>query len=142
MAKTKQNGICAPRRLRSAWASAQSDQSLRCPHEECLGSELPTERTAQTDLSLRWAHVPFCWICHEVACSLWGLIPSVKFPSYFTSRTYNFCDFLFAYLHTCSLHKRVYPKMEQLLSFEADPFSEGRQSKSERVVDPESVFFL
>ena len=25
--------LCAKRRLRSAWASAQSDQSLRCPHE-------------------------------------------------------------------------------------------------------------
>ena len=24
-------------KLRSAWASAQSDQSLRCPHEESLG---------------------------------------------------------------------------------------------------------
>ena len=33
------NGMCAQRRLRSAWASAsaQSDQSLRCPHEESLG---------------------------------------------------------------------------------------------------------
>ena len=29
--------LCAQRRLRSAWASAQSDQSLRCPHEESLG---------------------------------------------------------------------------------------------------------
>ena len=29
--------LCAQRRLRSAWASAQSDQSLRCPHEEALG---------------------------------------------------------------------------------------------------------
>ena len=22
---------------------------------------------AQTDLSLRWAHMPFCWFCHEAA---------------------------------------------------------------------------
>ena len=29
--------VCAERRLRSAWASAQSDQSPRCPHEESLG---------------------------------------------------------------------------------------------------------
>ena len=29
--------LCAQRRLRSAWASAQSDQRLRCPHEESLG---------------------------------------------------------------------------------------------------------
>ena len=36
--KKKKNGMCTQRRLRSAWASAQSDQSLRCPHEEKLGS--------------------------------------------------------------------------------------------------------
>ena len=35
--KNLQSGMCAQRRLRSAWASAQSDQSLRCPHEESLG---------------------------------------------------------------------------------------------------------
>ena len=29
--------VCAQRRLRSVWASAQSDQSLCCPHEETLG---------------------------------------------------------------------------------------------------------
>ena len=29
--------VCAQLRLRSAWASAQSDQSLRCPHKETLG---------------------------------------------------------------------------------------------------------
>ena len=29
--------LCAQRRLKSAWASVQSDQSLRCPHEESLG---------------------------------------------------------------------------------------------------------
>ena len=26
---------------RSAWASAQSDHSVRCPHEETLGPKLP-----------------------------------------------------------------------------------------------------
>ena len=56
--------MCAQRRLRSAWASAQSDQSLRCPPEETLGPYLPIELTAKTlirpdeadaqaDLSLR-----------------------------------------------------------------------------------------
>ena len=30
-------------------ASAQSYQSLRCPHEESLGPWLPFERTAKTD---------------------------------------------------------------------------------------------
>ena len=29
--------VCAQRRLRSACASAQSDKSLRCPHQETLG---------------------------------------------------------------------------------------------------------
>ena len=51
--KTKKNGMCAKRRLRSAWASAQSDQSLRCPHEGSLGPLLPTERTAKTDQTWR-----------------------------------------------------------------------------------------
>ena len=36
--KTYKNGMCAQRRLRSAWASAQSDQSLCCPQEESLGT--------------------------------------------------------------------------------------------------------
>ena len=32
-----------PGRIWSAWASAQSDQSLRCPHEETLGPQLPID---------------------------------------------------------------------------------------------------
>ena len=35
-ARQNQQNDCAQQRLRSAWASAQSDQSLRCPHEEAL----------------------------------------------------------------------------------------------------------
>ena len=35
--RNQQNDMCAQRRLRSAWACAQSDQSLRCPHGESLG---------------------------------------------------------------------------------------------------------
>ena len=34
---------CGQRRLRSDWANAQAH------------------------LSLRWAHMPFCWFCHEAA---------------------------------------------------------------------------
>ena len=44
--------VCAQRRLRSAWASAKSDQSLCCPHEESLGPYLPIERTAKTLIRL------------------------------------------------------------------------------------------
>ena len=70
------NRVCAQRRLRSAWASVQSDQSLRCPHEENLGPELLIERTAKTLFRLGgcqgWSESslgtqPHCWFCHDVA---------------------------------------------------------------------------
>ena len=60
--------MCAQRTLRSARASAQSDQSLRCPHEEILDPWLPIKckrrlwsdlADAQANLSLRWAHSHF-----------------------------------------------------------------------------------
>ena len=44
--------MCAQRSLRSAWASVQSDQSLRCPHEESLDPKLPTECTAKALIRL------------------------------------------------------------------------------------------
>ena len=40
------------RRVRSAWASTQSDQSLRCPHEESLGPKLSIEHKAKTQIRL------------------------------------------------------------------------------------------
>ena len=55
----------------SAWASTQSDQSLRCAHEETLGPLLLIERTAKTvirladaqsDLCLRWARSHFVFL--------------------------------------------------------------------------------
>ena len=63
--------MCAQRRLRSAWTSAQFDQTLRSPHEEALGSWLPIERKprlysdwvdAQADPTLHWAHMPFYYV--------------------------------------------------------------------------------
>ena len=73
--QNQQNGMCAQRRLRSAFASAQSDQSSVSAWRK-LGS-LATHwahsedwsdwTDAQADLSLRWAHMPFCWFCHEAA---------------------------------------------------------------------------
>ena len=50
--QNQQNDLCAQQRLRSAWTSAQSDQSLCCPHEEALGPQLPIERTAKTLIRL------------------------------------------------------------------------------------------
>ena len=44
--------LCAQRRFRSAWAFAQSDQSLRCPHEESLDPYLPIQRTAKALIRL------------------------------------------------------------------------------------------
>ena len=60
--------VCPQWRLRSVWASPQSDQSLRCPHEETLVLSYPLSAQrrlwpawadAQADLSLRWAHTHF-----------------------------------------------------------------------------------
>ena len=66
--------LCVQRRLRSAWASAQSDQSLRFPHEESLG---PLRRLwtdwadAQDDLNLRWAHCHFVgFVMSRLKCFL------------------------------------------------------------------------
>ena len=72
----QQNGMCAQRRLRSAWASAQSDQSLRLPHDKSLCPYLPIECTAKTLIRLSgcpgWYESllgaqSFCWFCHDVA---------------------------------------------------------------------------
>ena len=48
----KQNGMCAQRRLRSAWASAQSDQSLRCALNGQLRTPAFLMRTAKTLIRL------------------------------------------------------------------------------------------
>ena len=65
--QNQQNDLCAQQRLRSAWASAQSDQSFRCGHEETFGPLLPNERTAKTLMRHRWAHKSFCWFCRAAA---------------------------------------------------------------------------
>ena len=65
--KTQQSGMCAQQRIRSAWASAQSDQSLCCPHKARVLSyplsaqqrHWPDCADAHADLSLRWAHSHF-----------------------------------------------------------------------------------
>ena len=67
--------LCAHRRLRSAWESAQSDQSSLSAWRN-IGSSathwVDSEDSwldlahAQADLSLRWAH-SHCWFCHVTA---------------------------------------------------------------------------
>ena len=51
--QNQQNDLCAHQGLRSAWASTQSDLSLRCPHEETLSAYLSIEHTAKTQIRLR-----------------------------------------------------------------------------------------
>ena len=70
------NGMCAQRRLRSAWASAQSDQSLRC-----LGSFTThwahSEDSVQTGRMHRLIWV-FAWrTCHYVGFVVWWLICNI-----------------------------------------------------------------
>ena len=49
--------VC-PTSLKSACASAQSDQSLRCPHEETFASlAVQYAPSEDADLNLRWAHM-------------------------------------------------------------------------------------
>ena len=72
--QNQQNGMCAQRRLRSAWASDQSAQSLRCPHEKArvLSYLLSAQRRlirlggcpgwSESSLGAQ----SFCWFCHEV----------------------------------------------------------------------------
>ena len=58
--QNQQNDLCTQRRLRSAWAFAQSDQSFRCPHDESRQQRLWLDwADAQADLSLCWAHSYF-----------------------------------------------------------------------------------
>ena len=68
--------VCAQRRLSSAWASAQSDQSFRCPHEESLGLKLPIKRISKTLVRLGgcsgWSESSLgaeslCLFCHVAA---------------------------------------------------------------------------
>ena len=87
--------VCAQQRLRSAWASAQSDQSLRCPHEESFDPELPIKRTAKSLIRLGgcpgWSESllgaqSLCWFCHVAAHVYILIIPN---NTIFTNNVHN-----------------------------------------------------
>ena len=68
--------VCAKRRLRSAWASAKSDQESSLSAWRRLGPKLPIKRTATTLIRLGgcpgWSESvlgaqPLCWFCHVAA---------------------------------------------------------------------------
>ena len=66
--QNQQNGICTKWRLRTAWASICIQWVAKDPSFLHADSEDWSDRAdAQADLSLRWAHMPFCWFWHEVA---------------------------------------------------------------------------
>ena len=106
----KQNGMCAQRRLRSAWASAQSDQSLRCALNGYVCVLAFFKRTAKTLIRLGgcpgWSESSlgansFSWFWHVVAqfcdCGTpWALrFVIVEFPGmyivYFLSNIHDLC---------------------------------------------------
>ena len=62
---------CTQWRLRSAWASAQTDH-LRCPHEESLGPKLPIEHTAKTDQTGRMPRL--IWVFAGCTCHFVGFV--------------------------------------------------------------------
>ena len=51
--RNRHSDLCAQRRLKSAYASAQSDQSLHCPHQETLHPWLSKMRPVKILISLR-----------------------------------------------------------------------------------------
>ena len=61
--------LCPKRRPRSAWASAQSDHSLRCVLNGWLKIQSFKMRTVKTLIRLGWCRgaQPFYWFCHVVA---------------------------------------------------------------------------
>ena len=50
---TRKLWLCVTRRLKLALTSAQSDQSIRCPHEKRFGPYLPTEGSVKSLIRLR-----------------------------------------------------------------------------------------
>ena len=60
--------LCSQQRLSSAWASTQSDQSLRCPHEERLCMTLGPAKT-QISLGIHpvWSESSLCtqWVAKD-----------------------------------------------------------------------------
>ena len=86
--------LCAQRRVRSAWASAQSDQSLRCPHEKSFGPKLSIMRTAKTLIRLGgcpgWSESSLgahslCWFCHVAVQNFGIIVLALQNISTFTS---------------------------------------------------------
>ena len=100
--QNQQNGMCTQQRLRSALASAQSDQSFRCLHAESLGPLLPIEHTAKTLIRLGgcpgWSESSLgtqslCWFCH-VAAHLLRCTPEDNWNNFWSLNNLQFSNIL------------------------------------------------
>ena len=60
--QNQQNDLCDKWRLRSAWASTQSDQSSLYAQWVAVRTQTFFMRTAQANLSIHWVHRSFCWL--------------------------------------------------------------------------------
>ena len=76
--QNQQNGMCTQPRLRSAWASAQSDQSLRWMDNLIWVFNIDMKDHSKRQFAITCCWCPgwsasslgalsFCWFCHEVA---------------------------------------------------------------------------
>ena len=61
--------LCAQHRLRSDWASANSDQSSLCAQWKVND---PSFLHADSEDSDHWEHRPFCWFC--ICFSKWKVV--------------------------------------------------------------------
>ena len=68
-------------RLRSAWASAQSYQSIHCQHEDTLGPLLIIECTVKTDQTGRMPRL--IWVFSGHPCHFVGFVVLQLILSYF-----------------------------------------------------------
>ena len=90
--QTLQNGMCAQRRLRSAWASAQSDQSLRWALNEYTVAKdqnfphADSEDTDQTGWMPRLIWIFTGRTCHFVGFAMRGLISKTFFSEHTWTR--------------------------------------------------------
>ena len=103
--------VCAQRRLRSAWTSAQSDQSLRCALNGWLRTQAFFIRTAKTLIRLGgcagWsesslgAHSFCCFFCHDAAYKILIYLPKQRLEVEMPRRISSLC-------HCCNnIYNRV-----------------------------------
>ena len=70
--QNQQINMCAQQRLRSSWASAQSDHSLRCLHDETL-TRSSTTHWAHSEDSCQTRRMPF-WVFTGCICHFVGFV--------------------------------------------------------------------